>query len=183
MTMYTKQALANALKDTLSIKPLDKITVKELVQVCNLNRQTFYYHFQDIYALLAWIYKTEAIGAIKDCRSYKTWKQGATIILNYVEDNKSLCINTYRSLAKDHLEWFLNQVLYDLFAGVINEIENAEKLSVADKHFIIQFYVHAFTGVLIDWIKDDMNLSVEKIVDYIGLLMEGQFAVLIEKLK
>ncbi|WP_239585302.1 TetR-like C-terminal domain-containing protein [Amphibacillus cookii] len=181
--MYTKQALANALKDTLSIKPLDKITVKELVQVCNLNRQTFYYHFQDIYALLAWIYKTEAIGAIKDCSSHKTWKQGLTIILNYMADHKRLCINTYRSLAREHLEMSLNQVLYDLLVGVIDEMTDSEKLSESDKQFILQFYSHAFTGILIDWIKDEMNIPTEKMVDSISLLMDGQFGYLIEKLK
>lgn len=46
MHPYTKHILADALKDMLGTKTLDKITVKDLVEACKLNRQTFYYHFQ-----------------------------------------------------------------------------------------------------------------------------------------
>ena len=52
MASSTKEALGNALKKMLSVKPIDKITVKDLVEECGVNRQTFYYHFQDIYDLL-----------------------------------------------------------------------------------------------------------------------------------
>ena len=54
MAPSTKLALANALKAQLQKKFLDDITVKELVEACEINRQTFYYHFQDIYDLLRW---------------------------------------------------------------------------------------------------------------------------------
>ena len=49
MTPSTKQALAASLKKLLRRKFLDDITVKEIVADCTVNRQTFYYHFQDIY--------------------------------------------------------------------------------------------------------------------------------------
>ena len=55
MAPSTKLALANALKAQLQKKFLDDITVKELVEACEINRQTFYYHFQDIYDLLHWL--------------------------------------------------------------------------------------------------------------------------------
>ena len=35
-------------------KDIDKITVKELAENCNISRQSFYYHFQDIYGVLEW---------------------------------------------------------------------------------------------------------------------------------
>jgi len=44
----TKNALANSLTELMAATPLDKITVRMLVENCGLNRQTFYYHFQDI---------------------------------------------------------------------------------------------------------------------------------------
>ena len=54
MAHATKQLLANALKKKLNQKTLDKITVTELAEDCGVNRQTFYYNFQDIYDLLDW---------------------------------------------------------------------------------------------------------------------------------
>ena len=60
MSQITKRALASALKELLEHKPLNKITIADITEQCGVNRQTFYYHFQDIYALLEWIYTTDA---------------------------------------------------------------------------------------------------------------------------
>lgn len=60
MSQTTKRALAASLKKLLSDKPLDKITVTDIAEDCGVNRQTFYYHFQDIYDLVEWIYTSEA---------------------------------------------------------------------------------------------------------------------------
>lgn len=49
---HTKHALATALKQAMARKPLDKITIAELTHACNIRRQSFYYHFEDIYDLL-----------------------------------------------------------------------------------------------------------------------------------
>ena len=54
VSLNTKKALSNALKDAMKKKSFQKITVRELRQACNVNRKTFYYHFSDIYALLKW---------------------------------------------------------------------------------------------------------------------------------
>ena len=59
MASSTKEALGNALKKMLSVKPIDKITVKDLVEECGVNRQTFYYHFDDVYDLLEWVFEED----------------------------------------------------------------------------------------------------------------------------
>ena len=65
ISMYTKKALSEALKEALKTKPFKKITVSELIESCNINRKTFYYHFEDIYALLVWTFEQEAINVVK----------------------------------------------------------------------------------------------------------------------
>ena len=59
MSELTKKALAVSLKKLLSKKELSKITISNITDECGVNRQTFYYHFKDIYDLLEWIYKNE----------------------------------------------------------------------------------------------------------------------------
>lgn len=51
ISLATKKALAAALKKLMVNKPISKITVRELVAECGINRNSFYYHFEDIYAL------------------------------------------------------------------------------------------------------------------------------------
>ena len=50
----TKKMLADMLISLLQTKPISKITVSEIVNLCDINRKTFYYHFQDVYDLLEW---------------------------------------------------------------------------------------------------------------------------------
>ena len=75
MSEITKKALAESLKKLLSKNKLNKITIKEITEDCGVNRQTFYYHFKDIYDLLEWIYKNEVIQEIEEKTTYETWQQ------------------------------------------------------------------------------------------------------------
>ena len=52
--MNAKHDLAEALCQLLETKTLEKITVKDIVARCGVNRQTFYYHFHDVYDLMRW---------------------------------------------------------------------------------------------------------------------------------
>ena len=51
MPVNMKIKIANALRTLSKQKSIDKITVKDLVELCGISRQTFYYHFQDILAV------------------------------------------------------------------------------------------------------------------------------------
>ena len=50
----TKEKLARALEELLESRPLDRVRVHDLTDRCDIHRQTFYYHFTDVYALFTW---------------------------------------------------------------------------------------------------------------------------------
>lgn len=50
----TKRKLADALEGLLESRPLERIRVHSLTDRCDIHRQTFYYHFDDVYALFTW---------------------------------------------------------------------------------------------------------------------------------
>ena len=65
----TEYRLANALKELMSQdKSLDDISVTLLTKKCKINRQTFYYHFHDIYDLLTLVFLNEEIPHIKEVK-------------------------------------------------------------------------------------------------------------------
>ncbi|MFW5437171.1 dihydroxyacetone kinase transcriptional activator DhaS [Paenibacillus apiarius] len=172
----TKKALATSLKEVMNHVAFNKVTVKHIVDNCGLNRQTFYYHFQDIYDLLGWVYKTEAVESIAQYRSYHTWTHGLRKIFLYIENNKAFCVNTLNSLARNHLDHYLYSVTNELMMGVVNEVSNDMEVEEADKKFIANFYTLAFTGLVIQWMehgmKDDPEVLIKKLYD----LVEGNFA-------
>lgn len=52
MALYTKKLIMTTFQEMLAEMPFDKITVSALVKRAGGSPNTFYYHYQDIYALL-----------------------------------------------------------------------------------------------------------------------------------
>ena len=65
ISLTTKKDLAAALKKLMARKPINKITVRELVDECGMNRNSFYYHFDDIYGLFKWMVEAEAVSIVQ----------------------------------------------------------------------------------------------------------------------
>lgn len=55
MCNSTKQKIASTMHEMMTRKSFEKITVKNLMDVSNMNRQSFYYHFRDTRDVLMWI--------------------------------------------------------------------------------------------------------------------------------
>ena len=68
MSKLTKNSLEQSLKNLLKTKPLNRITINDLVEDCGISRMTFYYHFQDIYDLVEWSCLEDAKKALKGRR-------------------------------------------------------------------------------------------------------------------
>lgn len=181
MSLMTKKELAASLKRLMQKTSLDRITVKDVVSDCGVNRQTFYYHFQDIYDLLGWIYRTEAVDGIADCKTYETWPKGFLKIFQYVAENRVFCLNTFHSLGREHLDRFLHEVTFDLLIGVVNEVAQGSGVSDKEKNFIANFYTAAFIGLMTGWIQGGMEDDPAQIIDDLNKLIEGDIARAIAK--
>lgn len=181
MSQITKQALANSLQNLLKKTPLDKITVKELVEDCGVNRQTFYYHFQDIYDLLDWVFTREAEDAIAENKTYETWQQGFLQAFRRMEERKSLIRNVYNSAGREHLERYLYQMVYDVLIDVIHELAKGRAVAEEDQRFIANFYKWAFVGLLLEWIQTGMKERPEMIMEQLAKLIAGDFQRALEK--
>lgn len=175
MINATKEALAETLKELLLHKTLDKITVKDVVENCGVNRQTFYYHFQDIYDLLSWLFVQEAEKTLKENRTHDTWKTGLLQGLYYIREHKKLIVNAYHSVARENLERYLYNITYDLMMFVIEEEAMDMDVSKKDKKFIADFYKYAFVGLVLEWIRNGMKEEPKDIVSQLGRLLDGNF--------
>ena len=113
MNTLTEQAFAKALKEIMQEKSFDKVTVTELVQHLNVNRQTFYYHYNDLYDLLEQIYIADGEQMIGDNRTDDSWEKGMLAIFHYIQENKAFVCNTYYSVNRNYLEHFLYDRAYE----------------------------------------------------------------------
>ncbi|ABR46503.1 putative transcriptional regulator, TetR family [Alkaliphilus metalliredigens QYMF] len=173
MTQTTKKAMAASLKERLEKTTLQNITVKDIVKDCEINRQTFYYHFQDSFALMEWIFETEGTKAISNNKTYDTWERGFLQAFQYVEQNKMLVLNAYHSMGREHVERYLYSVVYRLLINVINEQAKGMNVPEDDKGFIAHFYKYVFVGLMLEWIHQGMKECPKDIVDRLSKLITG----------
>ena len=122
MSNITKIAMAQSLKRMLLIKDLDKITISDITNDCGINRQTFYYHFKDIYDLLEWIFANEVVKKIEKETTIKNWQENFKYVLDYMLENKKFIIKTYNSLSRKTLLDFLFKQYNTIFIDIINDV-------------------------------------------------------------
>ena len=181
MAQTTKRALAASLKKLLGKKTLDRITIADITEDCGVNRQTFYYHFKDIYDLVEWIYTSEASRALGEEKTYDTWQDGFRRILDYALENRTFVINTYHSVSREFLERYLYGEAYSLLRAVVEEKAKGLSIREADKDFIANFYKYGFTGIVCDWIGRGMREDPDSLARQLGTLIQGNIPAAIER--
>lgn len=80
----TKKELDAALRELLKQKRLDQIRVRELTELCGLRRQSFYYHFEDVYKLFHWSIQRERELLLRRQEECLTWRQALLDLLDRV---------------------------------------------------------------------------------------------------
>ena len=80
----TKNQMAEALKKLIKDRPFSKITVQDIVAACNINRNTFYYHFENNYDLLSFTYSREVQNIVDSFhQANATIPQAMDFVLDY----------------------------------------------------------------------------------------------------
>ncbi len=159
MSLATKRALASALKELMEKNTLDKIAVKDITDLCGLNRQTFYYHFHDTYALLEWLYLDDT----KDIRE-RVYNPCAEfhkydLILEYILNNKNFIINTFHSFSEEHIMGMLKCWIKPIMFEIVREhIGNDPDLG-PDVDFIADLCSYSLIGLVFDWVRNDLSRS------------------------
>ena len=154
-------------------KPLSKITVSQLISDCNVNRKTFYYHFEDIYDLLKWTLEEEAIEVVKQYDLLVDYPEVITFVMDYVEENQHILNCAYDSLGREGMKRFLYADFIGILSTLIEGIEQQEKIH-ADaefKQFLCEFYTEALSGILISWFHDPKGRDRDKTIQDILLIL------------
>ena len=175
MADRTKLAFVEALKELLKTKSLQKVTIQELADACGYNRMTFYYHFQDIYALLEWACREEAQRAIADKRTYETWQEGFCQLLEAIEEEKHVILQVDRALGRGQIESYLYGLTEPLLAKVIEEMPHHQGIGKEDEDFLASFYTYAFVGVVMEWMQKDCEPSPKEVTEKVAWALKGCF--------
>lgn len=169
----TEKALAGSLKLLMKQNPINKISVKMVTDTCGVTRHTFYNHFHDVYELLGWIFENEVIDELDEYCSLSNWKKGLFIALQYTLDNKAICINTCKSLGREHLEIFLCKTFNKVLEGVITDMTREMNVDEKIKREVAVFFSYAITGEFLEWINNGLKEEKKDVADRIERMLNG----------
>ena len=169
--METKQHLAATLKKVMQTVPLDKITINMLTNEANVARNTFYYHFDDINQLLEYIYAKEVVAQLEAYKKQTNWIDGLKVLVDYIDENRKFCLNTFRSVNRSLLEHFLYSVAFDMVTGVVHDLHPEATFKLRDE--IGNFYGLALSSQVIQWLTSNMDESKEEFCQRMNRMLCG----------
>lgn len=160
-SLKTKRALAESLKKLMRTKPFSKITVTEIVNDCGVNRKTFYYHFEDIYALLRWIFEEEAVNIVRQFDLPKDYNSAMEFVSNYIDENRDLLRNAYDAFGSVELSQFFHMSFIGLNDELIESVEDSMhmRLPAGTREYLCEFLTEASSGMLLGIISGNLNLD------------------------
>ncbi|MFC3883863.1 dihydroxyacetone kinase transcriptional activator DhaS [Bacillus songklensis] len=155
-SIITKKIIAKSLKNLMETESFHKISVSDIMLDCQMRRQTFYYHFQDKYELLGWIYKEETKENITDFIEYEKWENIFNQLFEYFYQNQRFYRNAFKVVEQNSFNEYLFEHTKNLYNKIIDELLVGSGLVVSEegKSLIASFYSHGFVGTIKDWIEN-----------------------------
>ena len=176
----TERAIMDSFVKLLNQYPLDKITVKDIVSDCGISRNTFYYHYQDIYDLLRATFSAVLENVISE--NVTTWRESLMACTRFALDNRRAIYHVYHSANRDQLERYLNQVTGESMEKLIRYLTQGLTVSDEDIGYLTLFYKHAIVGILLEWLSNDMKADVEHVISRMAVLLEGNLRLSLERI-
>jgi probable dihydroxyacetone kinase regulator len=178
---YTRKVIREVFVQMLNERPLNKITVKDIVTACEINRNTFYYYYPDLYAILTEIFQTELQTVIDEYNDTLSWEESFLAATKFALENKVAIYHVYNSIRKEELEKYLFNVAGNVMTRYVEDASKGLKASGDDKKIIVSFYQSALTEMLLHWISSGMKEDPQKVIHRIGLLFDGNVALSLER--
>ena len=156
MSTNTKNLIFKTFVEILGEKPFDKITVRDIVERANVNRNTFYYYYSDIYELLEEMFTREFTEMVAEHRNGFRWLVGFSNLLTTAYNNKKIINNICASRSYEYLENYMFKSCKIILSEFIHEISEGRNISEDIVDFTASFYMYAIIGTLSEWFRTGM---------------------------
>ena len=177
----TKKLLTQALTQLLQEKQINEITVKELTDLADMNRGTFYLYYKDMFDMLEKIEDGmfEALDAIVSLHEHDDVSQQTKPILldlfRFIQDNQEMC----RVLLSPHGDMNflhrLNEVVREKCLKAWPNIRKEKGEADFDYHY--SFVVFGCAGIIRAWVNRNCPESAEKMAEMAyGMILRGSLS-------
>lgn len=162
---YTKNIIKESFLSLLNTHPLNKITVKEICELSEINRATFYKYYENAYDLLDKLEQEILNKLLSNIETSPKNNLGTIfrIVLNDIKNN----YDEYKVLFAAHGETFKDRIFAICYGDNMNTI-NALFPDASNQHkeWLYYFIAEGCNGVLNKWIENKMSDDIEEIVTF-----------------
>ena len=163
----TKEILGESLHELAHSKNVDKITVKEITENCEMSPGTFYHHFHDKYELIAWIYNYQMEDIFIDfCEGTEDWRQTLVDMITILDNDRSFYMNALKNtVGQNSFFQAAHERSIELLTDMIKSIRNCNVNY--EVIFDAKFYLRGISFTILDWFFSGSDLTVEQLTDYL----------------
>ena len=169
-----KREICAALKNLMVQKPLNKITVVEIMASCGMARQHFYYHFEGIYDAVRWMFDQEAVALLREHEGVMLWQDGLLQLFHYLQENRAVCLCALHSISREHLKRFFQTDIHAIIQSTIQRIviELNDQASDNEVNLLTTFYVGALESMIEEWLLGEIQETPEELIQFADRLLK-----------
>lgn len=145
-----KREITETLLRLLEKKSLEKITVKELVTLCGISRQTFYYHFEDVLDVVDWWTRQGAQHLMEESLRTEDPRKALRLFVDYTAEHRQTLQHLLANRWREQLERRLVQVFTTYLQDMLHRMHPNLAMSPADEEAFLTFYACGILGLLMD---------------------------------
>lgn len=175
-----------ALISLLKKKSFEYITVSEICAIAEVNRSTFYLHYETVSDLL----NETARYLLNDFLSYfptDTQSISRNLTNCDLDELFFVCdkyLNPYLEYIKDHKEVFgtalshnkmfgFEEVYKRMFENIFNPILDRFNYPANSRQYVMMYYLNGINAIVIEWLRNDCNKSIKEISEIISTCVYG----------
>ena len=170
----TRRAISEALKALMLQKPLDKITIGEIMDACGMRRQHFYYYFTAIYDLLRWTFEEEALQLRREQSGDLPWQEGLLQLFHYIADHRTICLCALDSLGREYLKQLFETDISGIVRRTVDRLarENGFPENAAMEDTAVRFLTLALAGVMESWLRGELTQTPEELIGIFSTIFQ-----------
>ena len=181
MAQQTKNAIRRAFIQLLNERPLDKISIKDIAEKGAVNRNTFYYYYCDIYALIRELMELVAQRMIAEGLSDRNWTEIAQQLTAFIREHRRAVTHLFHSSQRDLLEDYIYDVTYAVTESLVRRTAAGLPVSEEDLHTVTMYFTSALLGMISRWLRFGLKDNAEQTVERTGYLLDGSLRRMLER--
>ena len=177
----TKAAIKKSFLELLNEKPINQISVRDIAEGCGFNRNTIYYHYDDIPGLVEEIVIDTAERIISEYTDYHSLEACLEKMAAFELEHKRIVLNIYNSSNRSVYELYLMKVCGSVVENYLHTVFGDIQADPESREILVRFYKCECFGQIIDWLNCAMYYNVCEQFSRLCRLREGFVEILVER--